>query len=385
MIGTSERQQKNGQALADSEKISIIMPVFRESACLEGLLSHLIRDSYATKEILVVVDEPTEYTMKLVKRFEKDVNFIINMKRKGKVGALNSTVHISSGQILLFLDSDNVITSNSVLMQVVAGMRGRDIVEFQLDALGNSFIAKLVGIEFANANLTNMLYSRYSARKPIIGGAAFAIRREAFFEIGGFRNFITEDLDLGWRAFEKRKSYSHLDGVKIYTAVPTDLRSWISQRKRWSTGGAEWFSRNYRSIVTGTLKNMMSITIPSFLILFPTAVLGIINLILPGSIAEKVTVLMLLLLPFKAPQSGPAVFLLFSIMSIVRDFLSYGVGFAVSLLLTYAACRYTGRRFNIWEFAVYYFAYSPMTLLMFAYGLVRVVILRNLRLTDWKV
>jgi len=94
---------------------------------------------------------------------------------------------------------------------------------------------------------------------------------------------------------------------------------------------------------------------------------------------------MLLLLPFKAPQSGPAVFLLFSVMSIVRDFLSYGVGFAVSLLLTYAACRYTGRRFNIWEFAVYYFAYSPMTLLMFAYGLVRVVILRNLRLTDWKV
>lgn len=367
------------------EKISTIIPVFRESACLERLLSCLKVDRYPNKEILVVVDEPTGVTLDIVRKFERNVVFVINPKRRGKVCALNTAVAHSSGDILFFLDADNVITGDSILSQLARGMSGKDIIEFQIDTIGSSFISKMVGLEFANANLANMLYSRYSAKKPIIGGAAFAIRREVFFEIGGFRDFITEDLDLGWRAFERSKSYRQLENIKIYTAVPSDLRSWLVQRKRWSTGGAEWFTRNCRSIIMGTLKNISAITIPSFLVLFPMAVLGIINMILSGSMFERITIASLLLLPLRAPQSGPIVFLLFSIMAIARNIASYGIGFAVSLLLTYAACRYTGRKFSIYEFVIYYFVYSPLTLFMFAYGLVKVVILRNRNISDWKV
>lgn len=367
------------------ERITTIIPVFRESACLERLLQCLDSDRYPDKEVVVVVDEPTDETMRLVARFDGAMTFVINPKRRGKVYALNLAAERSSGEILFFLDADNVLPGNSTLSHIASGIAGRDIIEFQLDAMGSSFMARMVGLEFANANLANMFFSRYSAKKPIIGGAAFAIRKRAFYEIGRFRNFITEDLDLGWRAFEKNKSYRQLGHLKIYTTVPADFRSWFVQRERWSTGGAEWFAKNCRSIITGLLRNISSVTIPSFLVLFPMAVLGIINMVLPGSALEKIAIASLLLLPLKAPGSGPAVFFLFSVMAIVRDIASYGLGFVLSLSLTYAACRYTNRRFSLFEFSIYYFVYSPLTLFMFAYGLVRVVILRNRRLSNWKV
>ena len=166
------------------ERISVIIPVFRESACLEGLLSRLNNDGYANKEVVVVIDEPSQSSMNLIRRFEETAIFIVNRRRKGKVSALNGAAGRSTGKILFFLDSDNVITGDSVLSRVVSGMKGKDIVEFQIDTIGNSFIAKLVGIEFANANLTNMLYSRYSARKPIIGGAEFSFKTFAKVAFG---------------------------------------------------------------------------------------------------------------------------------------------------------------------------------------------------------
>ena len=49
-------------------KISVLIPVYRESTLLERLLTDLLRDPYPSKEVLVVIDEPTEISLDVVER-----------------------------------------------------------------------------------------------------------------------------------------------------------------------------------------------------------------------------------------------------------------------------------------------------------------------------
>lgn len=369
------------------EKVSIIIPVLRESEFLEGTLSSFASDLYPNKEIIAVIDEPTKRSLDTAARFNDKVRFILNKKRIGKSNALNAAVKVSDGDILFFFDSDNMLDGHcgDTISKLVGGMRGKDVIEFKIDVIKDSLVSKMVGFEFANANLTNILYSRFANRKPLVGGAAFAIRREVFFDIGGFRNFIAEDLDFGWRAFEREKSYKQIDSIRISTKSPSSLSSWFVQRRRWAVGTAEWFVRSYKSIFLGTIKSTSSVTVPSIFILFPTAVLGVISLFLSESLLEKFSLLFLTLLPLKIPQITPAVFLILTSVTILKSTVMYALGFTVSLVLSYIACRSIGQKFSVSEFAIYYFVYSPVMLVMFAYGFFRVCILRNFGLPDWKV
>ena len=369
------------------EKVSIIIPVLRESEFLEATLSSFARDSYQNKQIIAVIDEPTQRSLDTAERFKDQVRFILNKKRIGKSNALNAAVKASDGDILFFFDSDNVLDGHSgdTISKLVDGIRGKDVVEFKINVIKDSMVSKMVSFEFASANLTNILYSRFAKRKPIVGGAAFAIRRQVFFDIGGFRNFIAEDLDFGWRAFEKKKSYSQIDSIKISTKSPPNLSSWFVQRRRWAVGTAEWFVRSYRSIFMGTIKTTSSVTVPSIFILFPTAVLGVISLFLSESLLEKFAIIFLTLLPLKIPQITPVVFVVFTSVTLLKSIVMYALGFTVSLALSYIACRSIGQKFSVGEFAIYYFVYSPVMLVMFAYGFFRVCILRNFGLPDWKV
>ncbi len=65
------------------------------------------------KEIFVTVDEPTEDFSQKIKTLENEnIKFIVNKERVGKANAVNSTVKLSSGKVLLFLDSDVQISDD---------------------------------------------------------------------------------------------------------------------------------------------------------------------------------------------------------------------------------------------------------------------------------
>ena len=58
----------------------------------------------------------------------KNVKFIINKERVGKANAVNSTVKLSSGKVLLFLDSDVQISSDpDFLRKIIMEIQNADI------------------------------------------------------------------------------------------------------------------------------------------------------------------------------------------------------------------------------------------------------------------
>lgn len=369
------------------EKVSIIVPVLKESNLLESILARFLKDTYLNKEIIAIIDEPTSSSLKVVRRFKSRVKFLLNEKRVGKSNALNAAVKESSGDILFFFDSDNKINgnSNNTVSKLVEQMSGAEIAEPTVDTIKDSFLSKMVGFEFTSSSFAGFLYSNIPRLKPALGGAALLIRRNIFFELGGFRNFIAEDVDLTWRAFEKGKIYKQIKSVRVLTKTPSNFSGWLIQRKRWAIGTVDWFFRGHRSIITNTFKKASYITIPSILMLFPTILLGIIGILLSESFLEQSIIFSLILIPLKLPELASVVFYLISSIVILKSIVIYILGFTISSSATYIASRIMRYDFRMSYFVIYYFFYSPLTLISFLYGFIKVGLFRNLNLSDWKV
>lgn len=369
------------------DKVSIIVPVFRESGLLESTLSRFLKDDYPEKEIIVVVDEPTQNSMRTFKKFKKRVKFLINKERIGKSRALNAAAEKASGKVLFFFDSDNKIAgcSRGTIRKLVEQMGDADLAEPTIDTIKNSLLSRLVGIEFTNAAFAGLLYSKIPKEKPIIGGAAFLIKSEAFAELGGFRNYIAEDLDLTWRAYKSNKKYRQIKSVRVMTKAASNVSEWVVQRNRWVTGTAEWFFRDYESILANMFKKSSYITVPSLMLIFPSIVLGLVGLLLSESFLEQIVLFLAILIPLKIPELTSSLFFLASGITVFKSVLMYFVGFAVAFSSTYAVSKIMKFRVGFAEYIIYYFVYSPAFLLFFVYGFLKVGVFKNLKLNDWKV
>ena len=154
--------------------ISVFIPVFKESKQLPNLLNRL-QEQTASKEIIVTVDEPSEAFLREMNLFT-DVQFIINETRVGKANALNGSVKKSSGKVLLFLDSDIELSSDSAfLTKILEKMTNADVLDIKKKVERNSFLSKMAYYEDFTFNISSWLGSRYFRKWHAVIGAGLAL------------------------------------------------------------------------------------------------------------------------------------------------------------------------------------------------------------------
>ncbi|MEM2969506.1 MAG: glycosyltransferase family 2 protein [Candidatus Bathyarchaeia archaeon] len=362
-------------------KISVFIPVYKGSDLLEALLEELINCAYENKEIFVAMDEPDEKSFEVVKKYGGKVKFLLNSKRRGKVEALNSAVKISSGEILVFLDSDVQLAGRDFLELIGREMAETEILDFKKEILKGSFISRMVSYEFLSSNIVSYLYSKLVQKCIGINGAAFAITRKAFEEVGGFSKAISEDFDLAVKALLKNKKFKYTEKVKVYTKAPSNWSSWFTQRKRWGIGTGLWLKGYWRKL-SKYVANYPHVIFPSLIILFPTFIPIMFNYFFTKFIGCKI------------PSFIPSFFVMQS--SILIPFIPYvGEVFLTSLAtiflsfilfsaLFYLASKKLKLRFNFAEFLIYFLFYQPLASLILFAGIITAVFSENHKL-DWKV
>ena len=333
------------------QKISILIPVYRESELLEPLLKSLIADFYQPKEVLCIIDDPTEKSLKIVDIMKDEIKFILNGHRKGKVNVLNEASKILDGDIILFLDSDVKITDNSYdfLEKIVEEMEETDLLDIKKKVLRDSFLAKITYYHYLCSNITNWLFSKRLKKCLVFNGAAFAIRRELFEKLGGFQRVVSEDLDLGIRSFLENYRFKHTEEVEVFTAVPSTWKQWYIQRKRWGIGIALWIKNYYKDLAKTTVKFPKTI-IPALFIVSPP-----LTLFLAALFFMNISYLMF-----------------------------FFVGFGVPFIFYYFAARKFNYTFNPIEFALFYIILSPLWLLIIIASLIKVLIQPQKFKIDWK-
>ncbi|MEM0049069.1 MAG: glycosyltransferase family 2 protein [Candidatus Bathyarchaeia archaeon] len=375
--------------MSDTKKISVFIPVYRESDFLEQILSSLLNESYKEKEIFVVIDEPTQKSLEIAKEFSlKGVHFKLNGERKGKSNALNEVVKESSGDIFLFLDSDVLIdnaSGKSFLETISREMENADIVEIRKEVIRDSFIAKVASYDYLGFTLANSYFSRKVGRCLVINGAAFAIKREIFEKLGGFRRTICEDLDIATRSFASGARFKFISNLIVFTKAPSSLKEWFSQRRRWAIGAAFWIKDNIK-ILRKALRKHPRVIVLSLLSSFPHIPLFLMSLFLPDKIFANALYMLLLL--FSTTTS----FLIFPTAMtslIIPAFKSLTMLFSIFFgysLTFYIISRKIKFRFNFLEFTVFYFVMAPLWLILIVTSIIRVLAKKtsNIKI-DWKI
>ena len=366
-------------------KVSIIIPTFRESDKLENLLNNLINDKYQEKEIISVIDEPTKKSLIISRKYKKNVEFILNKKRLGKVKAANIAAKRSTGDILFFIDSDNTIDNSkgSLLQKILEQIDGYDYATLKIKVNKNSLISKMAHYDYVSAAFVNYIFSKFLKRTPVMSGQAFVMKKEVFNELGGFEQEVSEDLDLSTKAFLKKMKFAYLKDLEVLNDNPESWKTWVKQRERWGIGTCLWIKKYFKPMMKNTV-NYPHLFLSSFFTIFPTILLFLINFILSKSILEKIIYSTLLLVPFKLIGALPVVFFIFSTITFVKSMILYLLAFVISCSMSFLTARTMKYDFSLTEYMFYYFIYSPIALSVYVASALKGLFISS-DLKDWKV
>ncbi len=152
------------------KKISVLIPVFNEQNTICEIINKVLKQKQYTKEIIVIDDNSTDQTKKLLKNgFLENIKLIENEKNYGKGYCLKQGIKNASGDIIIIQDADleydpsdytkllSPIFSNKA--DVVYGSRfigdSEKRVLFFWHRVGN-YILTFLSNAFTNLNLTDM-------------------------------------------------------------------------------------------------------------------------------------------------------------------------------------------------------------------------------------
>ncbi len=365
--------------------ISVFIPVYKKPKQLQSILDALIRDGYKRKQIFVIFDGPCTDQEKIIKKFKKQVIFVINKQNKGKVYSINKAVKLSSGDILLFLDNDvEIEQTGGFLEKVITEIKEADILDLKKEVVKSSFLAKMTFYEYAGFNIGSWILTKFVQRCPTLNGSAWAIKRKKFKALAGLKKVVCEDLDIATRAFLKNYKFKYTKEAVVHNYVPSNWNQWFAQRKRWTIGQALWFKKWYKYLLKKCIK-APQIFIPVLFFLFPALIFLILSFSLPEFLFYKAFSLIVLFLTIKFSLAFPILILTTLGVNVFKNLFLMILSFLIYSCLFFIFSKKLEFEFKIYEFLPYYFFYSFLTLLLSVSGLIQVFIFNKKSVLYWKV
>lgn len=355
-------------------RISALVPVYEQPKRAAEIARKLSAEAATLNsgetepraEILLVVDGASNADIDaalLEARGLPAVRVIEGRPHLGKAEALNRAVAENDADELLFLDNDICLPSGVAFFRLTARiLEGHDIAELPKIGLGESAMAKVVSYE----HLANILASEYLAERggrcPSMNGAAFAIRRDLFDSLGGFRRVVNEDTDLAARAFLEGARFGFDPAMTVGNDAPESFGAWLKQRKRWSINVALWSSTYMAKI----MKSASDIALPLLLS----------SLIFPLPLLECAVGALLGILANAAFGLGP-------LWEIILGLAGGCAGFGAATRYYAKRAEIYGAAFSLPSFFAFSFGYLPIWGLASLTGSI-IVSTGNLPDLDWK-
>ncbi len=238
-------------------KVSVIIPAWNEEVDILSTVKTILKSTYRNTEIVIVNDGSTDMSHELISTFLSEyekkalrapqkqyISIVYAYQRNaGKGAALNRGITLSSGDIIVSIDADCVVMSDT-------------IAEFVREFRDPTVMAAVGNVKIGNTNTLlgviqylEFLFSFYFKKADsilntiyIIGGAAGAFRREVFDIVGLYSTEnITEDIHLSVRIQAAGLKIVYAANAVVYTEGATDMTGLMKQRLRWKHGRFETF------------------------------------------------------------------------------------------------------------------------------------------------
>ena len=186
------------------DRVSVIIPCYRDAATLGRALDSVYAQTRRVDEVVVVNDcSPESEEIEAVLRGYAHVTYIRNSRNVGLAASRNIGVHVATGEILSFLDADDELHPQKVEFQlnvfrpdIVVACRVR-----RIKADSSRTEAAPYGKDFRAIEVTS---SRAIIWRNCLTGASIMISRELLLHFGGYDEALRscEDYDLWLRLLD---------------------------------------------------------------------------------------------------------------------------------------------------------------------------------------
>lgn len=174
-----------------AEGISVIIPVYNGARTLDACLEAIEANAWPASQVVVVDDASTDDSTAIARRHACQV--LEESTNRGAGAARNAGARAAQYDVLVFIDADVLVAADAL---------GRIAAQFET----RPDIAAIVGV-YAPVGMLRSFWSRYKQvylahsfmsmpeRIGTTNTSITAVRRDAFFEVGGFEEHLRTSED----------------------------------------------------------------------------------------------------------------------------------------------------------------------------------------------
>lgn len=205
--------------------ITIIVPVYNVENYVEESIRSIINQTYINIEILAINDGSVDNSLRILEKLaiqDKRIR-IISQKNKGLSGARNTGLKNSNGKYILFLDSDDIFSTDTIIEELYRKIKkdNSDMVLFKYKTK-NEKTKKVKTIEIRlskdNYNLEEFCQEISEKNKKyycFISACTKLYRKDIFNNLKFKENIYYEDTEIFLKLLTKVKKISFFNQVGI--------------------------------------------------------------------------------------------------------------------------------------------------------------------------
>lgn len=229
----------------DYPPITVLIAAYNEEDSLTETFRGLRESDYPSPiEVIFVNDGSTDATVEEARRFGPSDIIILNVEHGGKAKALTQGLERVSNEVIVSIDADTFL-HHEALRRIVArlieqpdnhaAVAGCVLARNSRD----TFMTRMQEWDyFAAINSVKRQQSLY--RGTLVAEGAFsAFYKKYLLETGGWPNVIGEDIVMTWALLAKGYIVTFESTAVGFTNVPTTLKGFYRQRRRWARGMIE--------------------------------------------------------------------------------------------------------------------------------------------------
>jgi len=214
--------------------VSVVIPALNEQAEIGRCLESLGRQTYQEFEVIVVDNGSTDDTALIAESFGVRV---VTEPRRGIAPARQAGFEAAQGAIIASTDADTVVPPDWVERIVEAFREDPETIavfgpfRYRSDSAPRPFVNRI--IPYCSSGLAVGQRVTWRLGFPHFPGSNFAVRREAFFQVGGFRSPTSGRLYSSWEDIQLGLKLNRIGEVRylpdlVVTASARKLRSFRS-------------------------------------------------------------------------------------------------------------------------------------------------------------
>lgn len=181
--------------MLEDKMVSVCIPAFNAEDYINDALISLLNQSYNNIEIIILDDCSTDNTVEIINSYLSlfnDIKFIKNDINIGYLESFNKLLSHTNGEYICFLDADDWISKDKILLQVEFLNKNKDI-----GAVGTSIQradrnGRLLNIEKypkTNDEIVNYFHEKQDV---CFCGSSLMIRKSTLDAVGGYNNFFKD-------------------------------------------------------------------------------------------------------------------------------------------------------------------------------------------------